>query len=276
MPAPIAPAPTTDLTDAEFQELDELLAATPEPLEPVDVMMLDGYLCGVVVQPKLLNTDTWMPFVFDFDGQPLPPETDAAWLSRTQALVLRRHGAITRSIVEDGWFDPLILEADPEAEAEANAAAKAETDAKADGDEAAEDASDDGAEPAYPYAGLDLISQTMLPWVAGFQHATACFPELLELPDESVMTSIARVFRHLPAETDEERELHETFQREQPFSTLDEAVEDLVAAIADLEQLTREDRFRVENIRREGPKVGRNDPCPCGSGKKYKNCHGAA
>jgi preprotein translocase subunit SecA len=29
-------------------------------------------------------------------------------------------------------------------------------------------------------------------------------------------------------------------------------------------------------IRRDTPKVGRNDPCPCGSGKKYKNCHGAA
>ena len=29
-----------------------------------------------------------------------------------------------------------------------------------------------------------------------------------------------------------------------------------------------------EPIRNEGPKVGRNDPCPCGSGKKYKNCHG--
>ena len=27
-------------------------------------------------------------------------------------------------------------------------------------------------------------------------------------------------------------------------------------------------------VRREEPKVGRNDPCPCGSGKKYKNCHG--
>ncbi|WP_143285575.1 SEC-C metal-binding domain-containing protein, partial [Burkholderia pseudomallei] len=24
----------------------------------------------------------------------------------------------------------------------------------------------------------------------------------------------------------------------------------------------------------EGPRVGRNDPCPCGSGKKYKHCHG--
>jgi len=25
----------------------------------------------------------------------------------------------------------------------------------------------------------------------------------------------------------------------------------------------------------KGDKVGRNDPCPCGSGKKYKKCHGA-
>ena len=25
---------------------------------------------------------------------------------------------------------------------------------------------------------------------------------------------------------------------------------------------------------RQGQKVGRNDPCPCGSGKKYKQCHG--
>jgi preprotein translocase subunit SecA len=27
-------------------------------------------------------------------------------------------------------------------------------------------------------------------------------------------------------------------------------------------------------VKRERPKVGRNDPCPCGSGKKYKKCHG--
>ncbi|MEZ4653931.1 MAG: SEC-C metal-binding domain-containing protein [Candidatus Eisenbacteria bacterium] len=26
---------------------------------------------------------------------------------------------------------------------------------------------------------------------------------------------------------------------------------------------------------RDQPKVGRNDPCPCGSGKKFKKCHGA-
>ncbi len=27
-------------------------------------------------------------------------------------------------------------------------------------------------------------------------------------------------------------------------------------------------------VTRPGQKVGRNDPCPCGSGKKYKHCHG--
>jgi hypothetical protein len=33
---------------------------------------------------------------------------------------------------------------------------------------------------------------------------------------------------------------------------------------------------KVETFRREEPRVGRNDPCPCGSGKKYKKCCGRA
>jgi preprotein translocase subunit SecA len=31
----------------------------------------------------------------------------------------------------------------------------------------------------------------------------------------------------------------------------------------------------LERPEMRGPKVGRNEPCPCGSGKKYKHCHGA-
>ncbi|TMA32912.1 MAG: hypothetical protein E6J79_18640, partial [Deltaproteobacteria bacterium] len=37
-----------------------------------------------------------------------------------------------------------------------------------------------------------------------------------------------------------------------------------------------QDPQKVETVRRDGAKVGRNDPCPCGSGKKYKKCHGQA
>jgi preprotein translocase subunit SecA len=33
--------------------------------------------------------------------------------------------------------------------------------------------------------------------------------------------------------------------------------------------------LKTETVKRETEKVGRNDPCPCGSGKKYKKCHGA-
>ena len=35
------------------------------------------------------------------------------------------------------------------------------------------------------------------------------------------------------------------------------------------------DELKNPTVRYETPKPGRNDPCPCGSGKKYKKCHGA-
>ena len=35
------------------------------------------------------------------------------------------------------------------------------------------------------------------------------------------------------------------------------------------------EQAKVRQVKREGEKLGRNDPCPCGSGKKYKRCHGA-
>jgi uncharacterized protein len=236
-----------DLNDAEVAELEDLLAATPEPLEPCDAVMLDGFLCGVIVQPVLHPPEEWMPHVFDLEGRPLPDDADPAWLERATALVLRRHAALTRAMAEDGWFDPLVLELE-------------EGDAPT-GDDV--------------MAGMNPISWSLMPWVAGFQHASLRFPELSELPDEAVMTALARLYRHLPAETDEEREVVAILDREQPLTTLDEAIEDLVLAVADLADLTSDLRYKVDTVRREAPKVGRNDPCPCGSGKKYKHCHGA-
>jgi preprotein translocase subunit SecA len=45
--------------------------------------------------------------------------------------------------------------------------------------------------------------------------------------------------------------------------------EALAADAADAEEKAKERPFV-----REMGKIGRNDPCPCGSGKKYKQCHG--
>jgi uncharacterized protein len=248
MNAPSLKAPQQDLTDAEFAELDELLMATPEPLEPLDAVMLDGYLCGVLVQPILIEPGAWLAHVFDFDGRPLPDDVDAAWQERITALMLRRHGALNRAMVEDGWFDPLILEPD------------------------------DWNPPSTddPAASLNPVSQSLMPWVAGFQHALETFPDLLELPDPAIDLALARLYRHLPAQTDEEREVVATLDKEHPLASLDDAMEDLVVIVADLGDLTRERAYKVEQVKREAPKVGRNDPCPCGSGKKYKLCHGLA
>lgn len=49
-----------------------------------------------------------------------------------------------------------------------------------------------------------------------------------------------------------------------------------VAARAAAEAASQPQRTKPEPYRREEKKVGRNDNCPCGSGKKYKHCHGKA
>jgi uncharacterized protein len=56
-----------------------------------------------------------------------------------------------------------------------------------------------------------------------------------------------------------------------PASQLREALPNVLQGLHDF-LLTR----RRGAIVREEPKIGRNDPCTCGSGKKYKKCHGAA
>ncbi|WP_077035515.1 YecA family protein [Pelomonas sp. KK5] len=253
----------TDLTDAEFAELDELLATTPAPLQPLDASMLDGYLCGVLVQPRLIEIDEWLPNIFDYDGGLLPEAgVDAAWLARIRELVERRHTALNRQLVEDGWFDPVVLDLEG-GEEEGAEQPKPENE---DAEQAAARAT---------YEGMSLISRTLMPWVAGFQHANLCFPDLNEVDDEAVMAAMARLYRHLPAETDEEKEIVATLDREYPLKDLDDAIEELVVSVADLCDLTEQQRYAVETIRRAEPKLGRNDPCHCGSGRKYKQCHGA-
>ena len=60
--------------------------------------------------------------------------------------------------------------------------------------------------------------------------------------------------------------LFELFFREQQVPAEVEAVEGAAPA--------GEEDGKVKTVVRDQPKVGRNEPCPCGSGKKYKKCHG--
>jgi uncharacterized protein len=104
-PAPSAPP----LTDRDIDALQGLLDAVPAPLEPLDVVSLDGFLCGVLVQPERVPEIRWMPYVADADGRPLPQGFDARPL---QALVRRRHGELQAAIARRRWFDPWVFETD--------------------------------------------------------------------------------------------------------------------------------------------------------------------
>jgi uncharacterized protein len=248
-----------DLSDAEFIELDDLLASVPEPLEPLDVVMLDGFLCGVIVQPALIDSEAWLPYVFDAGGHRWGEAEPSAEQRRARALILRRHAALNRSIAEYGSFDPFVLEP--------NEGAADETEASA-GDRAP-GAGEDAAEPRR----VDAIGEALLPWVAGFEQAVQLFPALAELDDPRTATTLARLFRFLP---EDEHGTGALVARLRPLASLEEAIGEVVACVAELYELTLPLRYRVEVIRRETPKIGRNDPCPCGSGRKFKQCHGAA
>jgi len=105
------PAP---LSDAELHDLEQQLDALPPPLEPLDVSMLDGYLVGVLLQPRSVPAAQWLRLVADSDGRETPP---GVALERLHALVLRRHAELARAIERRDWFDPWVYELDEDASA---------------------------------------------------------------------------------------------------------------------------------------------------------------
>lgn len=104
-----ATPPTAPLSDAELGELEALLDALPEPLEPLDISALDGYLCGVLLQPRPVPAEHWLPGVVDVDGRPAPPGLDTG---RLATLAQRRHAELDRAIERREWFDPWVFEVD--------------------------------------------------------------------------------------------------------------------------------------------------------------------
>jgi len=180
--------------------LQTLLDAVPAPLEPLDVASLDGFLCGVIVQPMAIAPARWLRFVTDVDGRALPAGFDARPL---HALVLRRDAELRRAITRREWFDPWVFELDDD-----------------DADETA--GGDDGGaarnDPAYP-------------WVAGFAAALETFPGLLAADADVLTGPLALLYRHLDVDDLEDADaLLAEIEMLEPPADLAEAVEELVRA----------------------------------------------
>ena len=104
--------------------------------------------------------------------------------------------------------------------------------------------------------------------------------ELFEALLERLKQEVVRILSHLQIKRQDEAELMERQRREEAArqklafqhaeaSVLSEGEPSAEAQSAQSAEATQ------QPVVRDAPKVGRNDPCPCGSGKKYKQCHGA-
>ena len=200
------------LSEAELDELQQLVDAVPAPLEPLDVSMIDGFLCGVLLQPQPITPARWLPFVTDADGRALPRGFDP---TRLHALVRRRHAELDAAIGQRRWFDPWVFELDD------------------DSSEPAEqgDQDDDAAPPA-----IDAV----YPWVAGFAAALETFPGLMALDAAALTEPLALVYRHLgPDDLEDADELLAEIESLEPPADLSEAVEELVRATLLLADISR-------------------------------------
>lgn len=101
----------TPLDDKDLERLGALLDALPAPLEPLDVSALDGFLCGVLLQPRPVPAAQWQPCVTDIEGRPTPP---GPALAELLALVQRRHAELDHAIGQRQWFDPWVFPLDDE------------------------------------------------------------------------------------------------------------------------------------------------------------------
>lgn len=225
------------LTHEDLDQLDTYLMSDALPEDTMDLEMLDGFLVALAIGPDGFTGDDWLAEVF---GGKIPENIDPAM----RDLILRHAAHVASSFApaarekqpeDEPLYLPLVLQ---------------------------EETEDD--------SWMDTLGQY---WASGFRagfmqredewgQAMADDDELTD----AICNIMALEFGHHPERTNEvlTRQAREDRVDELPW---------LVEGI--LYSWLERKYGRVETVVREGEKVGRNDPCSCGSGKKFKKCCGA-
>ena len=117
-------------------------------------------------------------------------------------------------------------------------------------------------------------------WAVGFLRAVEMAPDSWDaMLDEKEFGDALDAAEALAATLDDESGARAPSRRER-----EALIDRMIADVGDIHEFFRPYRqagttpraMRVETVRREQPKVGRNEPCPCGSGRKFKACCGAS
>jgi uncharacterized protein len=237
----LSPSP---LTDEEIKELDEFLLEAEGIEESMDISTLDGFFTAIVCGPKTIMPSEWMRWVWDMQsGKDAPEFKDQAQAQRVLGLLMRHMNDIAQTLQQaPEEYQPLLME------------------------------NPNNGDP------IPIIDEWCLGFMKGVQlDSDGWLPLVIGKPDwMSTITLYGtedgwEALKKKNLSLDEHKAL---------AAGLAETVQKIHALW--LEQRRKQiasgtlaDVVRSEPIRNLN-KVGRNEPCPCGSGKKFKQCHGSA
>lgn len=232
----------TLLTNDQLEALDGFLMSPRTPGETMDVEMLDGFLVALAIGPEDVAEDEWLPAVF----AGTPPEFDSHAEADEIFSLIRQHMASIKAAFsisrrdnpgENPLYVPVILSDEEQDERWQKTMG------------------------AYWASGF----------YAGIEARAEAWDKLLSQSEEldSAVDKILALALTDEEDLEEGQSLLSIKEREERISELPWHIEDVMYYVL-------ENKFgKVEQVVREEPKVGRNDPCHCGSGKKFKKCHGA-
>jgi len=239
------------LSDDELAAYDDLLQSLSERADlPLSLESLDGFAAALIVAPRLIMPSEYFPVLFGEDGMRVfADEAELGlfmdYFNRRWNEVARALNAPVENLADPKALAPLIMDWDglladlPEAEARELAA-----------------------------QGLPPFAQL---WATGFLLAVEHWEDDWTLPDDSkdeafVDACLDPFYALITPEADwtpAERKL-----------SRDEHVASAIWGAYDLREFWRDRGYAPRTPIRKEPEPGRNDPCSCGSGKKYKKCCG--
>ncbi len=240
-PAARCPA-MTHTDDKTLDELDQFLMSDIMSENTMTIEMLDGYLSAIAIGPVTIAPTEWLADVWGPSEDDAPDFESYEQAEHVFNLMMRHYNAILQTFDKDpSSIAPLFSV-----------------------NEVGED------DDAHEYIDAEA-------WANGFFQGMGLrwddWQPLLEHPEADEWL---RPLRLLGGDelSEEERELVAVPAEREKLS---EQVPPSVLKIHEFwlpHRAPTQERLLAQTIQRDTPKVGRNDPCPCGSGKKHKKCCG--
>lgn len=234
------------LSDQELKHLETLLSAPALP-KAMRLDEIQGYLCAALSGPQPLPAEIWLVEALG------SAEAQDSAIGRESAELLRRFAAVLETELARGEPPMLLLYAK-------------------DGD-----SEDEGPSDYAPWCqaylhGVDAAQEDWFEFL-GYEEDS----EMDEEVSAETTYLDERLFPLMLLTGEAEaaaREHGEAWPQDEELKQMENDCEaDLPQAVADIYRFWLAKRG-VKTIRRETAKIGRNDPCPCASGKKFKQCCG--